>query len=313
MVSNRSEMRALLTSSFVALALLWPVRPHAQDGVTLEVIFPKRTFARGEVIPMTLRFHTERPGVFAVNNASSDRSGRLSIDQFHLDHADGTTDPLADYYRTISGYIGGGLSAEIALETRVDVPVTLNEWIRFDQPGTYRVQVESGRVVYRGYRGLPPMAVTSTETELEIVDADPEVEARTLAEASATIDRVAAQLGGRVASYTELSESRDELDRALRVLRCLDTPAAAREFVRHLALGHARIRWQPVSAGGTRAGTLPPPAWHDRTFQLIAGLFGSPHRMLILSEMERRAASDAVVSPDFVRTRDLLRKVRPAF
>jgi hypothetical protein len=113
-----------------------------------------------------------------------------------------------------------------------------------------------------------------------------------------------------VVSYQELSAARDGLDHALRVLRFLDTAGAARELARRPALGHARTRWQPLPGGATPAGTMPAPAPHDRTFELIAGLFGSPHRALIVSEMDRRLMSDPPVSPDFVRALDLLHRVR---
>ena len=124
---------------------------------------------------------------------------------------------------------GGGLSGEIDLDTFVDIPVVLNEWIRFDRVGTYRIQVESQRLVYRGNRATPPLTVTSSEAEFEIVPADPRWAARTLADAPSAIDRIAAQFGGRGVSYQELSATRDQLDRALRILRFLGTDGAARE------------------------------------------------------------------------------------
>ena len=303
-------VRERLTQSLVVLALLWPLPLQAQAGVTLEVVPAKHTFFQGEPVRLTLRFHTEEPGVFAVNNASGDRSGRLSIDRFHLDHWEWTTDPLAGYYRVIGGYIGGGLSAEIELDSVVDIPVVLNEWVRFDRAGPYRIHVESQRVVYRGHRATPPLTVTSGEAEFEIVPADPRWAMRTLSEASAAIDRIAAQFSGRVVSYQELTATRDELDGALRALRFLGTAGAAREMMRHLALDHAAFMWQPRPGGASPAGVTPPPVRHDRSFELIAGLFGSPHRALVVSEMEARLASGEPASSGFIRALDLLHRAR---
>jgi hypothetical protein len=280
-------------------------------GIGLDVIPSKRTFWQGEMIALTLRFKADMPGLFGVSNASYDRSGRLSIDRFHLDRSEDTTDPLADYYRASGGYLGGGLSAVNNLDTTIDVPIVLNEWFRFDRPGTYRLYVTSRRLYpYGDITGQPLAPVTSTIAQFEIAAADPAWAASALADASARIDRIAAQLGGWVVSYAELRAVQDELEYALRVLRFLGTSDAACELVRHLALDHGRIMWQPLPGAATPRGTMPAPAPHDRTFELIAGLFGSPHRALVISEMELRMTPDGPVGPELSRTLDLLHKVR---
>jgi len=74
--------------------------------------------------------------------------------------------------------------------------------------------------------------------------------------------------------------------------------------VRHLAADHGRAEW--TIKGPSGAG----PFRYDRTFELIAGLFGAPNRRLVLDEMERRKASGQPVSPAFDEALDLLRKVR---
>jgi len=80
--------------------------------------------------------------------------------------------------------------------------------------------------------------------------------------------------------------------------------------VRHLALDHADRMWQPLPGGASPAGAMPAPVRHDRSFELIAGLFGSPHRALVVSEMQARLASGAPASGNFVRALDLLHRTR---
>jgi hypothetical protein len=70
------------------------------------------------------------------------------------------------------------------------------------------------------------------------------------------------------------------------------------------------VTWQPLPGGASSAGVMPAPVRHDRSFELIAGLFGSPHRALVVSEMETRLASGAPASAGCIHALDLLHRVR---
>ena len=94
------------------------------------------------------------------------------------------------------------------------------------------------------------------------------------------------------------------------MLRFLGTPEAARELVRHLALGHAVVRWAPNSSERTPPGFTPAPVRDDLSFQLIAGLFGSPHRAVVLDEIERWSTLGGL-TPEFARAVDLFQRLRP--
>jgi len=288
-VSSGRLLAQDLQDPFVAQQVETAARSNIRD-FSLELIPAKRTFFQGEIIALTLRFNADVPGVFAVSTASYDHSGRMSWDSFHLDHPEGTTDPLADYYRG-RGVIGGGMFSVDDLDGTVDLPVVLNEWFRFDRPGIYRVYVASRRLYPQGDLINPLVAsVTSTIAEFEIVPADPAWAASTLLEASGTIDRLAAKLRGD-APDVERATLQGELERALRVLRFLGTPQSARELVRHLALDH---------------GFAP----QDRTFELLAGLFGSPYRSIVITEMQRWVQPGSSLPSEFTRTLDRLRRIR---
>lgn len=146
------------------------------------------TFHIGERIPLVLSFTGPDDKSFAIDLASYDRSGRMYEDAFNIEPQAGWVDPLAAYFR-YGSYIGGGLRGGQYLSSKpVTLNANLNEWVRFDQPGTYTLTVTSHRVgptdKDKRRRGAFPHGVvdlvSSNSVKLMIVPATPEWQGETL-------------------------------------------------------------------------------------------------------------------------------------
>ncbi len=223
-------------------------------------------FRQGELIPLELAFASSLPDTYHLDSAAYDRSGRLEIDDFHLDPEGGTSDPLYDYFHFDGGFAGGGLRGNPVLKAEpYVVEADLNEWYRFDRPGRYRLYVTSRRVG-RGRLGGEggPLTVTSNAIEFEVVPADPSWSKQTSVQAASVLD------------------SRDRnADRrsACRVLRFLGTEEAVRELVKRL---------DGRDASGCE-------------FEYDLGLRSTPHRALAVAEMERQlGAPEQPVTTEFI-------------
>jgi hypothetical protein len=87
----------------------------------------------------------------------------------------GYVDPLACYFSNglLVGPMGGlRVRAVLDLEA-VSIPVYLNEWVRFDQPGHYRVYARSLRVQRQVGDHAATAPVVSERLNLEIVEPEP--------------------------------------------------------------------------------------------------------------------------------------------
>jgi hypothetical protein len=207
--------------------------PASPDGVflTIRTADGRTRFGQNEIVRLDMAFSGRAAGLHALNLATYDRSGRLGIDRVCIDPADGTVDPLGDYYASF-GFVGGGLSGgrNLAPDPFV-LQLDVNEWHRFVRPGRYRMQVRSGRV------GPPPFggpthereAVTSNWLEVEIVPPGPPLTEAELAAASA------------------------------RVLRFLDTREAAVEMARRLLYSQAEAHRVGAEAFECRFGLYASP------------------------------------------------------
>jgi hypothetical protein len=224
--------------------------------VSFKVTFKdgKNQFRPGEIVHLELEFSSRVPNKYIFDAATYDRSGRMSEERFMLDPRGGV-DPLADYFASQMGWMGGGLRSTPALgEKPQTLVLDLNEWLRIDKPGKYRLAVMSGRLS----SDPPPdpknrqsvtQTVTSPILDLEILPPDPAWAEKQLA---AAVD--AWQTGDKKAQAE-----------ALRTLRYLGTEGAAKELVRLAA--------SPDIAGNIYT-------------EVQFGLYGSPHRALIVKEME---------------------------
>ncbi len=235
-------------------ALAAPLHAQGDDGASLTISFANgtTTFHVGEIIPVELSFRALAPDTYDISTRDYDRSGRLDIEQFHVNPPG--RDPLQKYY-SLGVFMGGGLgSAETLSSQPYVVHEDLNEWVALDKPGHYTLYVTSWRVSRRAATRNEPVELQSNTLEFDIVAADPAWQQQTLSAAVATLNMD--------------STTKDEKEEALRTLRYLDTPDSARELV-HLI--------------GTASG--------DGDWDEVAGLAGSPYQRLAVDELEKEMSA----------------------
>ena len=242
-------------------------RAQQDSAASLRIQFASAgsVFQTGETIPVELQFSAAGGGTYQMTTRNYDRSGRLDIEEFHLNPPG--RDPLHDHYHAgiFGGFIGGGLSTEKALSADPEtMREDLNEWAAAEQPGHYSLYVTSGRVSRRDGGKLENVPLRSNTLEFDVVEASPAWPAQTLGSAAATLRNAAATPG----------EKRD----AARTLRFLDTPAAVRELTRVLTMAGDENNWD-----------------------VVAGILGSEHRAEAAAALEAElTAPDAAITAQFL-------------
>jgi hypothetical protein len=221
---------------------------------TIRLAGARREFRQGEVICLEMSFSSSLPKKYEMNGWIRDRSGRLDLDKFHIDPADGFSDPMYDHFHSSFGLIGGGGGGALTLEEKPRlITYHLNEWFRFDRPGKYRLYVASPRVrPIRRDAQTGGVILTSNAVEFEITPAD------------------RAWQEGELKRMTQALDAKDQnADRqtACSALRFLGSEAAVAELIR-------------------RYGDSD----DECAFEYYAGLIGSPHRDLVIEKMESRLA-----------------------
>jgi hypothetical protein len=188
----------------------------------------RSTFRVGEVIPLDLSFTSTAPGKYQFDNATYDRSGRLNSETFAIEPKSGWDDPLELYFRSYACFMGGGLRG---IDTLTDKPAVvhleLNEWVRFKEPGRYRITITSSRVSKNGAPLFQGVGVTSNQLTLTIVSPTEAWQNSTLNAAIAVLDTPAPTAPVRLDQLNQRQE-------AAKTLRYLGTPAAARAMARRL-------------------------------------------------------------------------------
>jgi hypothetical protein len=239
---------------------------------TLHLKGDQNRFHSGELIQLELSFSSTLPKTYILDEATYDRSGRLSIDEFVLDHNDDTADPLADYFNSSFGFIGGGMRGMSELSEKPEVVLAeLNEWIRFDKPGHYRLYVSSERVSKKrspdDMFGKDVQAAFSNIIEFDILPRD---------------EKWASKKLGEIVTALKAPNNQDR--DACRALRFLGSRAAVGEMIKRLR--------------GEENGC---------DFEFNFGLIGSPHRDLVTRSMEEALSSaDQPVTTGFLVTLGLL-------
>jgi len=231
----------------------------ADEGPQLRLSTSSTRFRCGEVIPLELTFTSATPNRYQINMAQYDRSGRMRYEQFMLDPKEGTKDPLQLYFDSIAGFLGGGLTGFKFLSTSpTTVHLELNEWVSFDQPGTYRLSIVSRRVSDTrasndAFGGL--VELKSNVIQLQITSPDAEWQQAQLRQIRDALNR-GTPSGG---------DARDDpRQAALKALRYLGSDEAARELAQRLRGEDNNTDWQ-----------------------CMFGLIGSPHRSAGLEEMNK--------------------------
>ncbi len=244
-------------------------------GVSLTLSLPggRTQFHQGEVIPLTAVFASSLPKAYQFNTGPGDRQLPWNSDSFQVDALTGVTDPLRVYYDHEFGeaYSGAGPHFQDLTAQPVLVPYTLNEWLRFDAPGRYRVYLTSGRVINAGgpHQNLflfHGRATASNGVDLEILPRDPAQDAQTLQQALPLFNADGFDYRTQAARQA-----------AVGTVRFLETPDAVRAMV---------ARYSHIND----IYFFSSPAY----FQTRLGLFGFPQPAFVAQEMERRIAD-----PDF--------------
>ena len=233
------------------------VKQEADPQLHLSV--SKKEFRGGEVIPLDLSFTSSTPERYQVSLASYDRSGRMSHDQFLVEPREGTSDPVELYFNSAWGFLCGGLfSIKVLSKSPITIHLDLNEWVRFDRPGVYRLTVVSHRVSDTQASNYPQNAgivLKSNPVELHIISADSAWQHN-------EFKRIVAALSQTGLSGGDMGN--DPKQTARKALRYLGTEEAAREMARRLRGEDNQADW-------------------DYMF----GLIGSPHRDAGLQEMNK--------------------------
>jgi hypothetical protein len=240
--------------------------PPVDLNVVLKVSLAndRREFRIGETIPLQLSFSSTFKDRYQINLAQYDRSGRMNYEHFTVSPGRGAVDPLNTY----SSMVGGGLTSFQFLSSAPwTIKLNLNEWVRFTQPGEYRLIITSGRVGVRNPSspsGTSQVTARANELTLKIVAADPAWQKRVFDNAVANLD---APAPAKAEQREQYAISRRQ---AVETLRFLGTADAVREMAK-------RMRGDP---GGL-----------DHVCML--GLISAPER-----SVARTALAEALADPD---------------
>ena len=235
---------------------------------TIRTADGRAKYRQGEVITIEMLFTSSLPDTYRLDARTYDRSGHLEADTYHVEPEAGTSEPLKDYLNGMfGGSMGGLVPGPPTLETKPYVIAqTLNEFVRLDQPGVYKLYVTNERVgkpdPARSFGFRETFKSTSNTIQLEILPADNKWKKQQLQEALTKID----------------SGQETERGAACRTLRFLNTTDAEAEMI-------SRFRG----------------AGCDGDFRF--GLLSSPRRQSVIDQMEARlAAPDHPVTSSFSYT-----------
>ena len=214
-----------LTVASVSAQSTAPVDPKIVLKVSLAS--SQREFRMGETIPLQLSFSSNVKDRYQINMAQYDRSGRMNYEQFVVSPAQGAVDPLPDRL----SFMGGLTTHQFLKPEPWTIKLNLNEWVRFTQPGEYRLRIVSNRVVVRdpvNSFGGSPVAARSNEITLKIIAADPVWQKQVFSDAVKNLDQPASTKPEQMEQYATVRRQ------AMETLRFLGTADAAREMVKRM-------------------------------------------------------------------------------
>ncbi len=203
--------------------------PSIDRAVVLEatIATKQKEFQIGETIPLQLAFSSKVKDRYQINAAQYDRIGRMNYEHFTVTPSEGAVDPLP----THRGNMGGLTSFKFLSPTPWTINLNLNEWLRFTQPGEYRIVINSDRVSVRDPSnafGATPIIVRSNEIALKIIPADSAWQKKVLGDASAALDAPAPKRS------SEIEQHEASRVQAMLTLRFLGTADSTRELAKRL-------------------------------------------------------------------------------
>lgn len=248
---------------------------------TLRALDGKTRFQQGATIRLAAAFSSDRPG-YKLIRYDDGRRGMSPFGTIHVAPQEGVADPLADLPPPHGwSYSGPPPPAPVVLSDKpFEMPLVLNEWLRFDRPGAYRVYVttrrvlpDTGKPAGDGFSGMlgpgPRFETTSDILQLEIVPADPTC-ARTQVEAQKS------RWADRTQHYTAQPRLEGEV-------QYLGTPEAAQAILEQMG-------------DSSRPRSSADESWFWRP-----ALVAFPDRDWLIAEMQR-----TLVRPDYAVTQGFL-------
>ncbi len=228
----------------------------------------------GEAVEVEFRFQAAKSGEYSVWTLQPVRQVRQpEYDHFTIEPAAAVADPLADIFAQLSGgAIIGQPPRPVPLSAApVTVGLQENEWLSIRKPGHYSITAETTRVAANAQPAVP-VPLRSNSIEIDVVAPEPGWAGAVLQLASVTLqipDPPSPTVGQSFDPRVRQAHD-DDVTRAARTLRFLETPEAAAALVRYFEHG-------PMAAQA----------------ELHAGLFASPYRKEVMAAMEA-----AVAAPD---------------
>lgn len=206
---------------------------------TLKLPAGKTSFMQGETIPLSLSFVNNGPQKLYLREFYQPPPSFLPFASFVVEPKEGTSNPLGDLPVPTFISIAGAIPLPVRLAAiPTQEPFLLNEYVRFDLPGTYTIRAVTSRVFARPEGTAPPLSSifpagkaiisTSEPISLRIVPADPKWQAEQVQAWRAFWAKQKAdfvRLGGRTALDTV---------RPANDLRFLNTRAAAQAIIDRL-------------------------------------------------------------------------------
>ena len=247
------------------------------DSLGLNITLPKSSFFLGELIPVTFRFEDKKnTGQYHAWIGTYDRSGRISDLGFAIDGPPGShCDPLAAYFES-GFFMGGGIGNHAKLGSHEQV-FHLNEWVRIDRPGKYRLYATSSRVSQTKDNVSHSFPLVSPIVAIEIREPTAEEQDRTFREAVPASVSAHPGADDRAAVYAALSR-----------LRYLDTDASRRHLRSLLGRNDGTNTLAKFGLIGTRA----------------------PDAAIALLE-EGIANPDVAITAEYFDALEQLRRIRP--
>jgi hypothetical protein len=233
-------------------------------------------FQIGEAIGLKLTFETSSPDVWMVSILGRDRSVLgLGRDGFTTLPSDGTSDPMRYRIGEMIAYSGpGGMFLH---EKATVADVDLNQWVRFERPGYYRVRASFHAHGARPQDVNQEVALESNEIGIEILPADAEWQSRQLRKDVAVLNTVPVKLDNETFQM--------RMDAARRI-GYLDTPDSIREAGRLLGTADEQVS-QTLQAGIWASGHL------DVAIASMKQLLPSPDQAVTPVFLESLAALEA--------------------
>ena len=263
-----------------AFLTLIPASLTAQTApVTMRIVTENNgtRFRVGETIGIKATFETRAPGIWRINASGRDRPEMsMGLDRFVVTPQAGTSDPQS--YRFGRGFTGSGLGGWNLSERPFVQTLDLNQWLRFEQPGFYRVRaVFHANSILPGYRQFRSLEFESNDIGIEIYSGEPTWMTTQLQVGAALLDSTHG-LPGDLPLEARMN--------AARRIWYLDTPESIRAAARLLGTDAQISRLLQIALLGTRHG--------DHAIAAMQSLFPSP---------------DQAISPAFLDTLAELRKV----